>query len=267
MSLKTWYDSKFEPLPGEPPEEYTRRMAHLAWTRTIQLAVCTAALVILAIVFACWFFTPSSPATDVVTLGEYNVVAGKYNTLVGQFEKYKQTHPDTPASVPVAAAVPASGAASAATSSANMCPVPGSVVITTDEYNKLKEDAAKCATKPKAAVMRKPKPKREVIITEPRQQWSGPALPAPNGAADWLPGPAPAISSRIWLWHPHNATSENPMPCIVDSGRGAGLPPYCSSFSVKSRQEGEAKPEWLLRVGGGVDPTDTGLYHKPGKTK
>jgi hypothetical protein len=84
------------------------------------------------------------------------------------------------------------------------------------------------------------------------------AGPAPSGAADLLQAP----SSAIWLWHPHTASSASPQPCVIESGNGAGLPPRCSSFTVVARKAGETKHQWLLRVGGGRNPTDTGLYQK-----
>lgn len=76
---------------------------------------------------------------------------------------------------------------------------------------------------------------------------------------------SPQMTQRIWLWHAHDATAENPKPCVIASGNGEGLPPYCSNHSVNAPRPGETKPEWLLRVGGGKNPTDTGLYQKAGK--
>lgn len=80
------------------------------------------------------------------------------------------------------------------------------------------------------------------------------------------PAPVPSSGPQvIWLWHAHDATKDNPKPCVIASGNGAGLPPYCSSHSVVAPTAGETKHQWLLRVGGGKNPTDTGHYQKIGE--
>jgi hypothetical protein len=42
------------------------------------------------------------------------------------------------------------------------------------------------------------------------------------------------------------------------------MPPYCNGFTVSPTLSGETKDQWLVRVGGGERPTDTGMYHKAG---
>ena len=72
-------------------------------------------------------------------------------------------------------------------------------------------------------------------------------------------------TAGIWLWHHYQATATAPAPCIISSGDGAGLPPYCKGFSVQARVGNESKAEWLVRVGGGGRPEDTGSFQQAGR--
>lgn len=106
------------------------------------------------------------------------------------------------------------------------------------------------------------------IIEAPMAQSTAVAIAAPAAIQQAFAPPAvaqgPAASSeRMWLWHPHDATEKNPKACIVESGDGMGMPPYCTATAkVIGRLSNETKNQWLVRVGGGARPTDTGLYTK-----
>ncbi len=106
----------------------------------------------------------------------------------------------------------------------------------------------KADTKPKAN-----KPKKPVI------PYTVPAPVAPAAVPPQVLSNLQAQEVHL-LWRAHDATPTNPKPCIISGGDGAGLPPYCSGFSVKPVNNGETKNAWLVRVGGGHRPTDTGMY-------
>lgn len=73
-----------------------------------------------------------------------------------------------------------------------------------------------------------------------------------------------SIDDQPLLWHEPTATAASPRPCVISAqGEAMGLPDYCSTFKVVARNSGETKAKWLVRVGGGVRPTDTGVYTKP----
>lgn len=101
----------------------------------------------------------------------------------------------------------------------------------------------------------------QVVPTKPSQkkQWKGGASTQPSSHK---PPTVVSGSGEYLLWHHHDATPSNPKMCIISGGDGKGLPPYCSAFTLQEGKVGETKNEWLLRVGGGKDPTDTGVYTK-----
>lgn len=74
-------------------------------------------------------------------------------------------------------------------------------------------------------------------------------------------------SGQILLWHVHDASPTNPKPCVISRGNGIGLPSYCSGFTVNAVKNGESKSTWLVRVGGGNRPTDTGMYTKVSESR
>lgn len=78
-----------------------------------------------------------------------------------------------------------------------------------------------------------------------------------------VPADAPPVASgQLLLWHSPTATASNPAPCVISGGDGQGLPPYCSGFKVVPVNMGETKSQWLVRVGGGGRPADTGSYKR-----
>ena len=106
----------------------------------------------------------------------------------------------------------------------------------------------------------------ERVVTAPRHIEVAPPHPRPRVEEAEYAGapaptrPAPPPSVGMLLWHPYDASDRNPKPCIVSAGNGMGLPARCSSFEVIPAKAGETKNEWLVRVGGGANPTDTGSY-------
>lgn len=89
----------------------------------------------------------------------------------------------------------------------------------------------------------------------------GDDTPVEESVISSFPSLTPDGSGHYFLWHMHDATEDNPKPCIV-SGGGDNLPPYCNGFTVQPAMRGEAKMDWLRRVGGVGIPTDTGTYRR-----
>lgn len=120
------------------------------------------------------------------------------------------------------------------------------VVTPTQEVGTVVHEARNCAPPQSQSIGIR-------IVEAPSVQMSTVAVDVPAAIAS---------TDSIWLWHPHNASDAAPKACILASGSGSGLPPRCSSFKVESAKSGETKNAWLVRVGGGQKPTDTGLYTK-----
>jgi hypothetical protein len=104
--------------------------------------------------------------------------------------------------------------------------------------------------------------KAPVVVAAPRTNPSQGHVAAGTPAHEQAGQPSPSVG--ILLWHPPEATAANPTVCIVSAGKGLGMPPYCNGFTVSPTLSGETKDQWLVRVGGGERPTDTGMYHKAG---
>lgn len=111
------------------------------------------------------------------------------------------------------------------------------------------------ATTPKKKVAPRPTPKKYEHHVAPQQ----PAHASPDGRQ--------ASAGMPLLWHAPDATASNPKPCVISGGDGLGLPAYCAGFTVAAVRNGETKNVWLVRVGGGHRPTDTGLYNKENDPK
>ncbi len=75
---------------------------------------------------------------------------------------------------------------------------------------------------------------------------------------------SPRSGGKVWLWHPPEASDTNPKACVLSAGPALGLPKRCSSATVDSACPKGTKDQWLLCVGGGSKPTDTGLHTMPG---
>lgn len=121
--------------------------------------------------------------------------------------------------------------------------------------NKCDFSVCKEAEKPKCEEKKAEAPKR--AQAKPRK----PATPASAAPVVSVPQQQHHNQADLFLlWRAHDSTPSNPKPCVISGGNGAGLPPYCSGFTVKAVNNGETKDQWLVRVGGGHRPTDTGLY-------
>lgn len=85
----------------------------------------------------------------------------------------------------------------------------------------------------------------------------------PSSRLIMTPVATPTIGGEtVFLWHPYDATIINPKLCIVSKYEEDIFPKYCSSFKVITAFTGESKNSWLVRVGGGKKPVDTGNYQK-----
>lgn len=96
-----------------------------------------------------------------------------------------------------------------------------------------------------------------------RQTTPAPRADGSGGTADKVGAPRSGGTGG-WLWFHHQATAAKPMPCIIASGSGLGLPDYCAGFKVDPAKPNETFEGWLARVGGGGRAAAKGDYTKPG---
>lgn len=125
------------------------------------------------------------------------------------------------------------------------------------------EECKKCATV-KSGVVKKSYVEKKVVHQHHKHRKALVPEKLASGCEDCTPKVAEvATGENIKLWFPHEATPSNPKTCIISSGEGRGLPPYCSGFKVEPFKLGETVEEWVIRVGNLPRVEHVGIYKHP----